>query len=46
MLSKLVKILKVIFDCEILKNQETGVEKYTKELIRHLDGKVDLKLLP
>ena len=38
-------ILKAIIDCEILRNQETGVEKYTKELIRHLDGKVDLKLL-
>ena len=37
--------MKAIIDCEILKNQETGVEKYTKELIRHLDGKVDLKLL-
>jgi glycosyltransferase involved in cell wall biosynthesis len=37
--------LKTIIDCEILKNQETGVEKYTKELIRHLDGKVDLELL-
>ena len=37
--------MKAIIDCEIFKNQETGVEKYTKELIRHLDGKIDLKLL-
>jgi glycosyltransferase involved in cell wall biosynthesis len=37
--------LRTIIDCEILRNQETGVERYTKELIRHLDGKVDLKLL-
>ena len=41
----MIEILKAIIDCEIFKNQETGVEKYTKELIRHLDGKIDLKLL-
>ena len=37
--------MQVIVDCEILKNQETGVEKYTTQLIRHLAGQVDLKLL-
>ena len=37
--------MKTIIDCEILKNKDTGVETYTKELIRHLAGKIDLILL-